>query len=292
MATENLMSDTDPAIQALLYRLHNAGRLRVWSVVVTIFGELVQPRQQQISVQELLALTHAVGIEENALRTALSRLAKEGWVEREKQGRLAFYALSQRGRQTFLAASNRIYRPSFESQSTQWYLGNFKDAIKESDNNTATGFSLGKHWLLMNEAETLTLHSEDVVIFKTDPISLPEWMIDQLIPETLEDHYDDLLTDLKTLSQEPDAIQSMSPITALVTRVLVIHAWRRLVLRHPLLPRNLLSPQWPGFQCHSIIRNIYPQLVARSEEWWELATSDSGKQMLESRFYSQQTLQI
>jgi len=104
---------TLPTLTPFLNELHKTSRLRVWSIVVTIFGDLVQPRATPISTQELLQLTSAIGIEGNALRTVMSRLAKEGWLTRHKQGRTSAYSLSKSGANTFLAASERIYKPNF-----------------------------------------------------------------------------------------------------------------------------------------------------------------------------------
>ncbi len=278
------MSDSKKILRPFHKRLHSAGRIRVWSIVISIFGELVQPRKQSISVQELLALTGHVDIEENALRTALSRLAKEGWVEREKQGRLAFYSLSETGKKTFLAASERIYNHSFESPSSEWNLAFFKEPISTAKDPVPVGFTLSRQWQLINSEDVSKLGNNEVVLFPTEAVDVPDWALDKLVPETLNRQYSELLADLSHLNADSSAIRKLSPLSALVLRYLLIHAWRRLVLRHPLVPQGLLPPSWPGAMCHQALCELYPELVAQSEGWWETPTPAKGTQLLESRF--------
>ena len=278
------MSDSKKILRPFHKRLHSAGRIRVWSIVISIFGELVQPRKQSISVQELLALTGHVDIEENALRTALSRLAKEGWVEREKKGRLAFYSLSETGKKTFLAASERIYNHSFESPSSDWNLAFFKEPISNVKDPVPVGFTLSRQWQLINSEDVSKLDNNEVVLFPTEAVDVPDWALDKLVPEALNRQYSELLSDLSHLNANSGVIKQLSPLSALVLRYLLIHAWRRLVLRHPLVPQGLLPATWPGAMCHQALCELYPRLVAQSEGWWETPTPAKGTKMLKSRF--------
>jgi phenylacetic acid degradation operon negative regulatory protein len=253
-------------------------------VVISIFGDLVQPRQQTISVQELLSLTGHAGIEENAVRTALSRLAKEGWVERRKDGRHAFYRLNDLGKTSFLAATERIYNHSFVSQSSRWNLGFFDSPVSYAKDEMPLGFTLSKHWQLINDEDAHHFSDANNMLFPTSAVDAPEWVLENLLPDNLAKHYRDFLLDIKPLTEKRDAIKLMSPLCALTTRFLLIHAWRRMVLRHPLMPQGLLPPDWPGATCHDAICSIYPQLVERSEPWWEVPTSNAGISLLKARF--------
>ncbi|MFT5896869.1 MAG: phenylacetic acid degradation operon negative regulatory protein [bacterium] len=278
------MSEPDPLLKPFLTRLHGSGRLRVWSVVISIFGDLVQPRQQTISVQELLSLTRQAGVEENAVRTALSRLAKEGWVERHKDGRHAFYGLSNSGKTSFLAATERIYSHSFVSQSAQWNLGYFDKPVSYTKDEMPLGFPLSKHWQLINDEDAHHFSDANIMLFPTTAVDAPGWVLETLLPDNLAKHYRDFLEDIKPITKDRDAIRLMSPLCALTTRFLLIHAWRRMVLRHPLMPQGLLPVDWPGTTCHEAICSIYPQLVERSEQWWEVPTSNEGIRLLTDRF--------
>jgi phenylacetic acid degradation operon negative regulatory protein len=80
-------------IEAHIARLHSGGRLRVWSLLVTFFGDAVAPRGGRVALSVLQDAMALLNIEAGAVRTAMSRLAGDGWVEREREGRLSFYEL-------------------------------------------------------------------------------------------------------------------------------------------------------------------------------------------------------
>ena len=273
-------------LEPLLVRLHGKGRLRVGSLLISIFGDLIQPRKQTISVQELLSLTGHVGIEENAVRTALSRLSKEGWVERHKDGRHAFYALSDAGKTTFLAPTERIYSHSFVSQSARWNLGYFENPVSYAKGEIPTGFTLSKHWQLINDEDVHHFANDNVMMLPTHAVDAPEWVLDRLLPDSLTQYYQELLSDIQPIVEDRKAMNTLSPLCALCMRYLLIHAWRRMVLRHPLMPQDLLPPDWPGITCHAELCAIYPKLVEKSELWWDNPTSKAGDNLLKARFRS------
>lgn len=269
---------TLPTLTPFLNELHKTSRLRVWSIVVTIFGDLVQPRGTPISTQELLQLTSAIGIEGNALRTAMSRLAKEGWVTRHKQGRTSAYSLNQSGANTFLTASERIYNPSFFSTNTDWYLTICKEQIDQAAIHHTTSFLINKTTVLSHEP----IAYNDCFMLKTTIEDVPDWVKSQLIPQILSDNYK-TLHDL-LCSIDIAQAKSLSPLEAMALRFIAIHFWRRLVLRHPLLPANLMNSDWVGSKTHSMMRELYAQIIAPSENWWETPTTDKGLEHLKQRF--------
>ena len=83
--------------------------LRSGSLVVTIFGDAIMPRGGAIALGSLIELTAPFGLNERLVRTAVSRLAQEGWLEAHRVGKLSEYRLSQDGRERFAEATQRIY---------------------------------------------------------------------------------------------------------------------------------------------------------------------------------------
>ncbi len=47
-----------------------------------------------------------------------------------------------------------------------------------------------------------------------------------------------------------------------IARILLIHAWRRIVLRDPVLPADLLPPDWPGTAARALSRRSLPPAAA------------------------------
>jgi phenylacetic acid degradation operon negative regulatory protein len=55
------------------------------------------------------------------------------------------------------------------------------------------------------------------------------------------------------------------PETCFVLRALLIHEYRRIILRDPELPAELLSPDWEGGSARVLCRNLYRRVAAAAE---------------------------
>ena len=63
-----------------------------------------------------------------------------------------------------------------------------------------------------------------------------------------------------------------------MARLLLVHEYRRLVLRDPMLPDALLPSDWPGLAARRLCAALYPALVAGSERWLDLhAQNEAGR---------------
>ena len=109
----------DP-LGALIGALHADGRPRVWSLVVTVFGDAAAPRGGRMASAALSELLGRIGVGEGALRTALSRLVAEGTLERDRVGRASFHWLSAAAAREVAQASRLIYAPA---EAGDWTLG-------------------------------------------------------------------------------------------------------------------------------------------------------------------------
>src|ERR1700738_4906519 len=82
---------------------------RTGSIVITVFGDAIVPRGGSVWLGTLLEFFKTIDIDSSVVRTAMSRLAADGWFEREKVGRNSFYRLGKRERQTFDIATEQMY---------------------------------------------------------------------------------------------------------------------------------------------------------------------------------------
>jgi phenylacetic acid degradation operon negative regulatory protein len=68
----------------------------------------------------------------------------------------------------------------------------------------------------------------------------------------------------------------LSDADAFVGRILLIHYYRRVVLRDPLLPTALLPSDWPGRAARSLCGEIYRALLGASEQWLDRQGSNEA----------------
>lgn len=273
---------TDP-LSPFIAALH-AGRLRVWSIVVTIFGEAVQPRGGRAAMTELQAITDRLGIEGGALRTAMSRLAQDGWVTREREGRNSFYTLSELGRDQTLPASRRIYRGSF-CRTGPWTIAVSEAQAEAAKNGSAEhmpSFSITRQVRVIDPGDAARHRAAGDLVLQGTPEEIPDWVHVAAIGPFITAEYANLSALLEPLT--PEALAGLKPLDALAMRVLLSHAWRRLVLRHPAPPEGLTGPGWPGEACHAALAHLYPALLVPSEQWWATPTSSEGREILNARF--------
>jgi phenylacetic acid degradation operon negative regulatory protein len=64
-----------------------------------------------------------------------------------------------------------------------------------------------------------------------------------------------------------DHREPLADVDAFTARILLIHYYRRVVLRDPLLPAALLPRDWPGRAARQLCGEIYRGLLPASEQW-------------------------
>src|SRR6202011_5814166 len=125
---------------------------RTGSIVITVFGDAIVPRGGSVWLGTLLEFFKAIDIDSGVVRTAMSRLAADGWLERHKVGRNSFYRLGKKGRQTFDSATKTIYDPQSSDWTGRFELllignGEDRDASREALKNAGFGSPLPGVWV-------------------------------------------------------------------------------------------------------------------------------------------------
>jgi len=238
-------SENTAALRAL-------GGQRVWSLMISLFGDLAQGAGDRIDGPVLSAIMARQHIKPEAVRVALHRLRKDGWVTSEKSGRIRQHSLTDKGRRESAIASPRIYaRPGSDTQDWQLILLPPSDADTSAD-MIARGFAaittrtyIGPQ-SAQPPADALALPGDDV----------PGWLRNEAAPDDLREDYMQLLCTLTDLKAKLGQISDLSQIEVAVLRCLVVHNWRRLVLRHAPLPPALLPEDWPGHSCHQMVASL------------------------------------
>lgn len=244
-------------LKPLITALHNEGRLRVWSLVITIFGDAVQHRGGRIATLRLQYLLERVGVEAGALRTALSRLTRDGWLLRDREGRNSFYRLSESGQAEVATAAVDIYRGASAGKTQTWTMAH---GAKIPIGGIEISASV---WLVPADmAGNLPEH----ICVSGVLSAVPEQYKKQILtPE----HADALLA----LNNDVEALRGLdlTPLDAMAARMLLIHRWRRIVLRFPEILPELLPQDFMFSTPRQSVSQAYNQLTVASECWLENA---------------------
>jgi phenylacetic acid degradation operon negative regulatory protein len=223
--------DTTTAAHELLARFRRQRPQRAGSLIVTIFGDSIMPRGGAVALSGLIRLAVPFGLNERLVRTAAARLAQEGWVEARRHGKRSEYRLSKVGRERFADATMRIYGGPSTNWTGRWTLV-VLPAMPAADRQR-----LRKELVWQGFGEL----SNGVFAH----------------PEAEAQRFERALGALRRMPIEPTA--------AFMVRTLLIHEYRRLHLRDPLLPQRLLPANWPGTRAAVLCREIYVHVFAASE---------------------------
>ncbi|MBO1074115.1 phenylacetic acid degradation operon negative regulatory protein PaaX [Roseomonas marmotae] len=257
----------------LLEILHhlNSAPSRTWSVVITVFGDAIVPRGGAVSLATLTEIFQAMGVAEGAVRTAMSRLSADGWLERSRQGRNSFYALAGKGQATFAEAAGRIYAPHAPAAP-----GRFRLVLAEGAEMRAAlqqaGFGMAQPglWVAPEGVEVPPEAAAAITLLAEADTQDARRLAGQCWPlEALAEAYRRFVAAFEPLALWMEQGHALEGVDALVARVLLIHEYRRAVLRHPPLPRALLPADWAGDTARALCGQLYRALLPASEAWLE-----------------------
>lgn len=242
--------------------LTRSGSQRVWSVLVTIFGDLAPDRTDQISGGLITALTGLVGIRAEATRVALHRLRKDGWIDSTRVGRTSVHRLTEFGRAQSAEAAPRIYARTQDTPGT-WHI--LIASSGEASRKELSDLMLTGDYITLNTATAMAPGPvpdglEELLGVESDQLTAPHWLRDLCAPEHLRHAYSDLLAALNVVEQALPAQGVPDPMQAAMLRVLIVHGWRRIVLRHPALPSELLPADWSGPECRETVSRLLDRL--------------------------------
>lgn len=105
---------------ALVHAFRGMAPLRPRSMLFTLYGDYAYPRGVDLWLGSLVSLGALFGISEVAVRSAVARLARDGWLAARREGNRSYYALTERGRALIEEGTRRIYQPRRGGWHGQW----------------------------------------------------------------------------------------------------------------------------------------------------------------------------
>ncbi len=268
----------DPLTQPIINSFHSRTPLRVGSLIVTIFGDAVLPHGSFVPLSNLLDITSEIGIDDGAVRVAVHRLEKDGWLQKQKVGRNVHYALSAAAKAQSKAAAQQIYaydQPKFVEKLQLLILadGPGRGDAREKLLKTGCGVVSPNIVLATDRVErpaSLDKLIADCTQYRV-PIDLkhPEtknlcsraWLLDGLNHDYQK--FSDLYQPLATVLEN----NPLSMRKILTLRILLVHDYRRLILKDPFLPNTCLPKNWQGVAARNIMSLVYDNLRSRSKRW-------------------------
>ena len=275
---------TAPALTPILAQLRGEPS-RTWSLIVTVFGDAIAPRGGTVWLGTLLAFFRALDIGDGVVRTAMSRLASDGWLERSRVGRNSYYRLADKGRDAFREASARIYAPRPPVWAGHFDLAMTSPATPRAVFEAA-GFGMVAPGVWIAPGGTAVGPVEGVLRLQAQgdadtqrALAARCWPL-----EATEAAYARFLAAFGPLRSALEEGVAFTDWEAFAARILMIHNYRRIVLRDPFLPVELLPADWPGAAARQLCAGVYARVSAASERWLdENAVGEDGAPLAADR---------
>jgi phenylacetic acid degradation operon negative regulatory protein len=227
------------------------------SALFDLYGDHLRGRGAQAPVASLVRLLAPLGIAAPAVRTAVSRMVRQGWLTPVRLADGAGYALTPRASRRLDEAAERIYRHGDPEWDGHWHIL-VTERVRERTRRERVRAAL--HYLgyaQLDEStwisprasveldlllETERLHAERFrATYDGDPHGLLSraWDLDRLARA-----YQRWLASAGELiaAVGPDATDE----AVFAVRSALVHEWRKFLFSDPGLPAPLLPPHWPG----------------------------------------------
>lgn len=260
-----------PLRTAMIEQLRASQRLGAASFIVTIYGDVIEPRGGLLWMGTLIELCARVGISETLVRTAVSRLVAAGRLEGTRKGRRSYYRLTEAAGSEFAEAAERIFTSSPPRTAWRFVLG--QDASSDlagrgfvalaagvlfgpDDGGPVPGIAFRASW--QQDADGLRA------------LAAAQWRLAERAAE------------IEAFSARFGALEPLlaagppDPGSALLARLLLVHAWRAIVLDDPRLPPEALPEAWPEPAARALFARLYTGLSGAADSHVEASFSGLG----------------
>jgi phenylacetic acid degradation operon negative regulatory protein len=280
------MPETVAAVAARLVAQFRRQRpLRGGSLLITLFGDAIAPRGGAITLASLIELASPFGLNERLVRTAMTRLADDGWLESRREGRRSEYRLSPDGAERFAAATRQIYGVPERRWAGVWSLvllptsdGRVREAAREVLG--WAGFGEPAAGVFMHPA--LPVAEVKALLHGSPALASALVLSGTGDAQQVHVRLASLGWDLGDIAARyarflrqfgpaaaalasPPAAPAAPAAAAFALRTLLIHEYRKVHLRDPLLPAELLPVGWVGADAYALCRDVYERVAAASE---------------------------
>src|SRR3954454_12675809 len=229
--------------------------MRARSALFDVYGDHLRSRGDQAPVSALIRLLEPVGIAAPAVRTAISRMSAQGWLEPARGGAAPGYRATRRAIERLTEAASRIYRSEPEPWDGRWRLV-FVDLPRDRGARARLREELhylgyAEHapgvWLCpfrrpeVDEAVARAGgRARHAVAVELAPDPVGAWDLSALARAyaAWPAEATRLVHDEPPHGDEDEA--------AFAARFRLVHEWRKFLFADPGLPGALLPPDWPG----------------------------------------------
>jgi len=266
------------------------------SFIYTLFGDFVLRGGSagELWVGGLIALMAAFGLSEQAVRQAVSRMSRQGWLSARRHGNRSFYALTERGKRRIASLRPRIYGPVVEWDG-RWRVvvytiaesrRELRDRLRKELIVLGLAPLAASTWIspsdVLDDVRAATEAGGllgNVDLFQGayhGPLSDRELLEKCWDLAAIARQYRDFITHYEPRLDSEHMLGDLSDEEAFVERMWLVHDYRKFTYVDPGLPSALLPAHWPGTRAASIFRAHYAAISPKAERFFRCAAESDG----------------
>ena len=249
-----------------------------------VFGDYVEPRARELWTGSIISLASNFDISERAIRSALLRLQRDGWLDVRRAGARSFYGLTDAGRDLIERGRERIMRGPEHDWDGRWAVLTYTipEAQREQRDRLRTelgwlGFGgLGSGLFVsprdrQRELADLTKRyrlDSNITVFRAEHT----WPGDNRALASrcwdltgINARYSDFITTFAGFCESPD----LPDRDCFAVRCRLMGGYRRFPFLDPGLPGELLPEDWLGLHAWTLFRDLHDRLAPGANSYFD-----------------------
>lgn len=260
--------------------IRHTERVHARSALFDLYGDHLLDRGAWAPISATISLMGSLGVSAPAVRTAVSRMVREGWLaplEKESRG----YAATPAGEHRLRSAHARIYRTDVRPWDGRWHVialprvseRSARDRVARSLGYLGYGRLAPDTWVAPRESPELDDALAAALGGPPRPALRPAsfratydgsaWQLARRVWDTQR-----LATAYRSFAADASADGlPTDPEQAFVTRTLLVHEWRKFLFTDPGLPDEVLPADWPGRGAAAVFDERQARLKPLASAW-------------------------
>lgn len=293
-------------IENLLDEFQQQRPMRGGSLIISVFGDSISQHGGSVWLGSLIDALAPFGLNQRLVRTSVYRLIQENWLVSKQIGRRSYYSFTEFGLRQYQKTARRIYSARRAQWDGQWtlvlpaYVEEERDELRKelrwlgygalvSGILARPGADRGsldetlQELNAVNKVVVMNAHTEELAsqgVLKQ--LSQTCWNLDEL-----EQRYNEFLQRFRPIQIAVNKAKSLDPEQCFQLRTLLIHEYRRILLKDTDLPNELLPSDWAGKAALNLTATIYRATYTASEEYLlaKMETADGKLPKADESFY-------
>ncbi len=257
--------------------------MRARSLLVTVWGDTIRPLGGEIAMGSLIRLMVPLELSPRAVRAAVSRMVRHGWLRTRRDGRRAFCALTPSGEWRVEQGVRRVYRLRPDPWDGKWRLLTYvipegRRADRDRLRRELAWLGLGplsrSTWVTPHDLAPLLQElvrsrglRQEAALFEArhlgpaglEPLVRRCWNLDAVAVR-----YRQFIAVVRPQAgalRRRVTHRSLSDAACFAEKIRLVHEYRKFLFVDPGLPDELLPHRWPGRDAARIFREIYEMLA-------------------------------